>query len=279
MKDITSIPIESTFLDTRDKEAELLDACFQATIILIDLCNSTKIKQEITFPKWIFIMQDFFNTITKYFEKRKVFPIKYLGDAVLYMIPYHKDEKAQKYMEINGKEIPRLKLKEILDLCINIRDEWWKKNEKYIKHEESFKNFLSITLAIDHGLVIDFNQLNESISNDPLGTPVDRCFRISKYAGKNHIVCSEDFINALKSESKIQRDYCDDCFIKLKICPPKGFDELNTVFVHDPSEGEKKWILSYEYEKIITDSDKPLNQKMQTHLLLKEVNKLKDGKL
>jgi hypothetical protein len=63
MEDITQVTIESTFIDRRDRENEFLDACFYAYIILIDLCNSTKIKQRMTFPAWVLVMQDFFETI------------------------------------------------------------------------------------------------------------------------------------------------------------------------------------------------------------------------
>lgn len=275
MKNMALVPIESSFIDTRNDEDELLDSCFHATIILIDLCNSTKLKQDSIFPKWVFLLKDFFDTITRVFNEKKIFPIKYLGDAILFMIPDQQDCRTNKYLQANEKIMPPITLKKVLETCVEVRDNWWLKNKKYTQHEETYKNFSSITISIDYGLVIDINQLNEGVNNDPLGTPVDRCFRISKYAGKNHIVCSNEFIKALRNE---ERDYCEECFISMNIDPPKGFDELTNVYVHKPSDDEQRWILTYEYDKLVDGSDKPLNRKMQTHLLLQEVNKLKRGK-
>jgi hypothetical protein len=134
---------------------------------------------------------------------------------------------------------------------------------------------MSITITIDYGLIFDFNQLNEGIGIDPLGTPVDRCFRLSKYAGKNHIVCSKEFLDRFAKEDKTNQEYSQNNFISMNILSPKGFIDLTNLFVHLPSIEETWWILSYKYEEMIFDTDKPLNRKMQTHMLLKELSRLK----
>jgi hypothetical protein len=188
------------------------------------------------------------------------------------MIPDYDDENSVKYMKANNKNIPILNIDEIIGLCINIRNDWWNKNKRYIKHKELFDNFMSITTTLDYGLIFDFNQRKESSSIDPLGIPVDRCFRLSKYAGKNHIIFSKEFIQKLESNNK---NYSDDNIIPIKIQSPKGFDDLNIVYVHKPSSDETDWILSYDYDRLIYDSDKPLNQRIQTHMLLKEINDLR----
>jgi hypothetical protein len=145
-------------------------------------------------------------------------------------------------------------------------------NKKYIKYKESFDNFMSLTVSLDYGLIFDFNQrIEESSLIDPLGTPVDRCFRLSKYAGKNHIVCSLDFIAKLKTEKS---GYSEKKFIPIKIKSPKGFDGINMLYVHCPSDEEKKWIISEDYEQLIYDTDKPLNQRIQTYILLNKIKKI-----
>jgi hypothetical protein len=273
MQDVTQANIQSILIDTRpNEEGDILGACFYAYIILIDLCDSTMIKQREPFPKWIYTMENFFEAIETQFQLKKIFPTKYLGDAILYVIPDYENENSRKYMTANKLNIPKLNVNEIIELCFNTKNNWWETNKNYIKYKESLDNFKSLTVSMDYGLVFDFNQRNESTLIDPLGTPVDRCFRLSKYAGKNHIVCSSEFIEKLKTN----RDNCyENAFIPIKIKSPKGFDSINTLYVLCPSAEEEKWIMSADYEQLIYDTDKPLNQRLQTRILLKEIDRLR----
>jgi hypothetical protein len=153
MHDITQISIESTLIDSRQSgESDLLDACFYAYIILIDLCDSTRIKQKEPFPKWIYTMESFFEIVENQFQSRNIFPIKYLGDAILYIIPDCEDENSKKYMNTKKINIPELNIKEIIELCINVKNDWWDANEEprrkqrgiFGREEKVLRTFLSL---------------------------------------------------------------------------------------------------------------------------------------
>ncbi|AXR70067.1 adenylate/guanylate cyclase domain-containing protein [Leptospira mayottensis] len=198
----------------------LLEQAFNATIILIDLTNSTGVKGNKPFPEWYGIIEEFYNKTTKIFREYKIEPVKFLGDAVLFFIPDSGDQRAKNYIESQKKigitVAENINSKTILDICIQTQKEWWNSYKKYLDYPESQENYMSITTAIDYGLVIDFNLGKDGANPDPLGEAVDRCFRISSVAGPGHLLFSNAFREKLSNEceNKYIRISVSDTFLK-----------------------------------------------------------------
>lgn len=276
-KEIDTLMSE-TMLQRSSEEIKrtLLDQAFNATIILIDLTNSTGIKGNKPFPEWYGIIEEFYDKTTKIFRDYKIEPVKFLGDAVLLFIPDSNDKRAKNYIE-SQKKIGRsvaenIDHKTILEICIQTQTEWWKAYKKYLDYPESQENYMSITTAIDYGLVIDFNLSKEGANPDPLGEAVDRCFRISSIAGPGNILFSNAFLEKLSSE-------CQDKYIRISVSDNflKGVKKQNYINYVLPSEEEEKWLLSENNRQLIENSTKPMVHKVKLKLLRKKVDILEDS--
>jgi hypothetical protein len=270
MNGIETVKVTST--EIIDERKNYIESCFYASLILIDLCDSTSLKSKKGFPDWIPVMQDFYRNATSIFDENGIRPIKFLGDAVLYMYPDFSDDNAVKYnarqkIKINEK----VRFKELLDLCLETKNYWWESYKQYLRRDETCDQFQSITITIDYGLVIDFNQLVEGeYLPDPIGEVVDRCFRVSKILGKNHVACTSDFYNKLQTETD---NCCSKLFEEVRIGALKGVKAMDSIRILLPSEEEIKWIISKKFNNISQNSDKLLNSRMQIHMLQNEISK------
>lgn len=252
----------------------LLEQSFKATIILIDLTDSTALKSKKPFPEWYGLIDEFYTKSTKVFRDNKIEPIKFLGDAVLYFIPDIEDEKAQKYIrsqnETNRVFFPQeINHNTLLDICIDTQRNWWQSYKSYWEYPESRENFLSITTAIDYGLVIDFNLNREGGSPDPIGEAVDRCFRISSIAAPSNILFSNEFRDRLSPEHKDKSIKIAIGNKMLKGVKPQGY--INYVL---PEEDQIDWILRDDNRQLIEESAKPMSHKVKIKLLRRKIQNL-----
>lgn len=261
------------------RKQELVKNAFNAYIIFIDLTNSTGIKFEKPFPEWVGVMQHFYEMAISEFKKRKLEPIKFLGDAVMYFYPDFKEEKTLAYWNNrianeNMKEIPEdLTAKDLIEILVETKNKWWDFYKSYLSFDISRKNFLSITIAIDYGPVIDFNFQLGGNSPDPLGEAVDRCFRISSVAGPNQILLSKSFFQQLK---KCDQD-SEKLVVPISISDQmlKGTKGENHLYYVIPKDEEIEWILDEKNKTLIEDSSKPFIHKVKLKLLRRKLDSFK----
>jgi class 3 adenylate cyclase len=148
-------------------------------ILFIDLCDSTSFKQfclekGISDTDWIFRQQLFLSRVATLVKKYSGTVIKTIGDEIMATF------------DINIDPIT------IINCCAEIFNQF--NNLKAYK-KEGYKIYSKA--AVDFGNCFNGQILDLDIF-DPIGTPVDRCARISKKSDKSCIVFSEDFLNVLK---------------------------------------------------------------------------------
>jgi class 3 adenylate cyclase len=255
------------------RKKQLQNSAVYGTIIVIDLVGSTDLKYKNPFPSWVPIIEHFYEVVTKAFSERRIEPIKFLGDAVLYFIPDLNDNKTKKYAEMRFNDLAPfqdLSFTEVLELCEKSKRDWWDTYCCFLECPESKPNFQAITIAIDYGHVIDFNLEKEGGIPDPIGEPVDRCFRISKQAGINHILFSEEFFKKIDNE-KIDLEKILEIQISKTLL--KGIKNDNRVFYYIPQQDE---LTAYDKEDDLSDNiSKIIPIKIKMALLKKENIKFK----
>lgn len=265
------------------RKQELLDTALNATIVLIDLTNSTGLKKSKPFPEWVEVMEHFYEQVSSEFKLRKWQPVKFLGDALLFFYPDHDDEHSKRYLEKrrqagNGLFPSDISFLDILQICDTTKNNWWNAYKGYLKFPVSRENFLSITIAVDYGAVIDFNLTQAGQNPDPLGECVDRCFRISSAAGPGQILISRDF------QMKLRR--CkgfDGSELKKRIIPIavsddflKGVEPQGHVYYLAPgATDEIRWTLHKKNRTLIEETSRPMVHKAKLKLLRREVDTLK----
>lgn len=257
-----------------------MQAAISGVIVLIDLTNSTALKGAKGFPDWVETMEMFYTESARFFAAKKLQPVKFLGDGVLFFYP-GEDEHSLKYRKSfpEGKEFPSgLSFQDIIETAIKTKENWWALHSPLLKHPESRKNFLEMTIALDFGTVIDFNMLMGGGQPDPLGECVDRCFRISSITAPNQIFLSENFYKKLLKEGSFS---CGERLTKLSIHEKslKGIDGQKYVYFVNPCEEEEKWILSDEYRTLLEECKKPSIHKVKLKLLRKRLSKYEPPEL
>ena len=141
--------------------------------------------------------------------------------------------------------------------------EFYKTYSKRKKGSQSHIEFRQITCAIDYGKeiinwyrIIDDNLGNETDRFDPIGAPIDRCFRISNLAGPGQLLVSEDFYNKIpEEERKKKEEGKEGALEKISLAKDslKGFpNETHVYYVVPPEE---------QIDHILDDSNVELVEK------------------
>jgi class 3 adenylate cyclase len=152
-------------------------------IVMVDLCNSTSIKQlclENSLPDslWIVRQRLFLARAAKLIRDYRGLVIKTIGDEV--MATFDSDTRPVK----------------IIKCCTDIFQRF---NNLKQYNREKFR--ITARAAVDFGECVDGDVLDSKIF-DPIGTCVDRCSRIAKFAEANEIVVSDEFYDLLKGKNK-----------------------------------------------------------------------------
>jgi len=148
-------------------------------ILMIDLCDSTEIKQfclDRNLPEsfWIIRQKIFLARTAKIIRQYNGYIVKTIGDEIMAIF------------EIDVSPI------NIIKCCTEVFQIF-----EGLKQYNKGKFKINSKASIDFGNCVNGDIL-ENASYDPIGTCVDRCARISKYANQNEIVFSEDFYETLQ---------------------------------------------------------------------------------
>ena len=251
------------------------DRTFKAIIVVVDLVNSAKIKSTKGFPPWVSVLKEFFHLASKKFTEKKLYPIKFLGDCLIFFYPFPRGEKTNKpylnYLETTKWKMPRLRnASSILNICCNTRKLFWEAYKGQLQSSETGtkSNALQVTIAIDYGEVIDFNQEIEGLIPDPVGLPMDCCFRIQGIAGPNQVLMSKSFFDLL--DSNTQGEIIPIAIDKESL---KGIENQDHVYFAKPTKKEIDWILDEKNRSLIEES-KPMIHKAKLKLLREKVKTL-----
>lgn len=157
-------------------------------ILFVDLCNSTELKQNKEDLDWLTDVVLFINILTTNVEKNKGNVIKRIGD-------------------------------EIMATFSDVSD-----SEKFINDILSDKtlNKFDFKIGVDFGEV--FNLQFETNTDDPYGTIVDRCARITSLIKGSLLFASDSYVKALSSNNNYT--YLDEF-------PLKGISQKTTIWYRE----------------------------------------------
>ncbi len=243
------------------KEAEI-----QGVPILFDLTASTQLKQQQGFPNWLHDLMKFNEIIFDTFREHAKW-FKFLGDAYLFFFP-------DKDCEKNCPNLKIIAAHEIIDFCENVMNDYWNYYKIYSPSERGAKqqlNFRQITCAIDYGgeiinwwQFIDTNYSNKNF--DPIGPPIDRCFRISKIAGPGQILVSKNFY-AKKLDIEENQSLCQKFEkISIKEGTLRGFPAETEIYYLRPPEEQIEYILDEKNVELV-ETAQPMTTKVKMRLL------------
>lgn len=247
--------------DPEDEKRIIKASEFSGFPILFDLTGSTELKRNREFPGWVSDYRKFHELVLDPFLQRKVQWKKFLGDAYLFFFSKDRDKIPDSITSIEPDEI--------LDLCCAVMDKFWDFYECYkerVKGDKKQIDFREITCAIDYGgeIVNWYSLIDDGDRKglfEPIGKPIDRCFRISGVCGPGQLLVSGSFYELL---SKSKRE----TFQKLSIRPRslKGFDDVTSIYYRLPPQKQREYILS-EAAKELVEEAKPLSVKAKLRLL------------
>lgn len=156
-------------------------------ILLVDLCGSTKFKQNCIISGWpdmiwIFRQLFFLRRAAEIIEKHSGTVVKTIGDEILAIFEATSDPEA------------------ILKCAIEILQAF--QNLKTYRGPSRIEAKASIDFGETYnGAIVD------TVRFDPIGIPVDRCARLNKLSNPNEIVFSADFLNLVKSIRSFKSKY------------------------------------------------------------------------
>ena len=253
-------------LNIEDEKHSIKENELYGSVVVFDLTSSTMLKQDRGFPGWISDLKKFqrviFNTFTPEISKWS----KFLGDAYMFFFPDERDDNSI---------LATIEADELIKKCKKVMDDYWNFYKIYSSRERGGKksiDFREMTCAIDYGgEVIDwFKQTDDSKSKfDPIGKPIDRCFRISSIAGPGQTLISRSFYE--KNETELSST--ENTFIKINLAKNtlKGFPEENFVYYLKPSKKQSEYILDDTNVELVEDS-KDMITKAKLKLLREEKN-------
>jgi class 3 adenylate cyclase len=138
----------------------------ECVIMFVDLVGSTEFKLKNPDSVWILRVKLFVDVISQYAKELSGNIVKIIGDEV--MITFTREERDNDALNFV------MRLKEI---------------EKNLEKVTGYPT--KIKIAFDSGAVC-FIRYEGNIANDPQGTPVDRCARISKFCEASTVLTSEN---------------------------------------------------------------------------------------
>jgi class 3 adenylate cyclase len=162
---------------------ESLAEAFDLYILFVDLCDSTQIKQfclekQIPDSIWITRQMIFLSRTAEIIGSYKGKVIKTIGDEVM-----------------AGFDISVDPL-QIIRCCIEVFQTF-----QNLRSYNKGPFIIDAKAAIDYGTCYDGHVVDTPNTIDPIGSCVDRCARISGFAGKREIVFSQDFKEVLDEKN------------------------------------------------------------------------------
>lgn len=246
----------------------------EGVLVLIDITDSTKLKVKRGFPSWIADYKKCHDLIVNAFLREDVTWYKFLGDAYLFFFSNDK-EKVPHY-------ITHKSCAEIFDICQKLMADFFDYYEMFRdrpKGKAKNPEFREITCAIDYGKEI-LNWLNVIDDNkdslfDPIGPPVDRCFRVSSQAGPGQLLTSRAFYEKLTGESPNHSAKFEKMTLRESL---KGFRDEYSVYYSIPDEKQLHHILDDNNVDLVEDS-KIMSLKAKIRLFRRQRNgqKPKEG--
>lgn len=177
---------KSKLINKIEKLSDTLESFVESKdlyILMIDLCDSTELKQfclDSNLPEsfWIMRQKIFLARTATIIRQYKGYIVKTIGDEIMAIFDIDIDPK------------------KIIQCCTEVFQ-----NFDGLKQYNKGKFRINSKASIDFGNCVNGDILGNS-QYDPIGTCVDRCARISKYASENEIVFSEEFFEILQLNSK-----------------------------------------------------------------------------
>jgi class 3 adenylate cyclase len=148
-----------------DIKQKIAESKIKRAIIFVDLCNSTELKQNKEDLDWLTDVVLFINVLTANVEKHKGNVIKRIGDEIM-----------ATFSDVSNSEYF---INDIL-------------SDKILQRYD-FK------IGVDYGEV--FNLQFETNTDDPYGTIVDRCARITGLIKGSLLFASDSYVKALSSNN------------------------------------------------------------------------------
>ncbi len=239
---------ENISKELEDISKELKESYKPGTSVLLDLTNSTELKQRAHENLGLLVFTSEMKKLKEKIERAFKYPTyykKFLGDAyLLFFLSTDKNYTSNT----------------ILDSCVSVMNEYWETKQK-------------ITCAIDHGCeIINWTERespDESKLIDPVGIPIDRCFRISSHAAPGQLLVSKYFHKTLSKENQGQ-------FIQIELAEHlKGLDDKE-VHYYKPNEDQINDIINKSKSNgKFTDKEKPLAIKALLKLLYSKIEDIK----
>ncbi|AVV50602.1 hypothetical protein [Leptospira santarosai] len=248
------------------KQSELI-----GTIILFDMTSSTNLKVKLGFPGWVTYLEKFSSIIEESFPREKFKWRKFLGDAYLFFIPSEDNESELLTGLKNVYQMSPLSAREIFSLTKQVMDSYWNFYKPYSKRERGQnKNseFREITCAIDFGgEIVNWSQFQDTEGVfDPVGSTVDRCFRISSIAGPGQLLFSKDFKTQLEDDTLNPLNKSEYFKLSFPQGNLKGFPLDDSVFFRIPRKDYINHILSPNQAELI-ELSQPMSIKAKIKLL------------
>jgi hypothetical protein len=255
-----------------DLKRTIKDAELSGAVVMIDMTASTDLKMAREFPDWVPHLLKFNEIISEVFPPEDFPDRKFLGDAYMFFI--FTEDIAKKGNYGSRKCYSPV---QILAKCREIMSKHWDYYRIYSDKKRGSKKpvaFREITCAVDYGKeIIDTAAFFSSQGSilDPVGTPVDRCFRISSIAAPGQLLLSEEFFNLLKKEDR-------ENIAKISIAPEvlKGFPDVTNVYYSIPEEDVIQHIL-HENQVELVEKTKSMAAKVKIKLLRKALNKAQNA--
>lgn len=264
-------------INTEDTKRRIKEAELSGAVVMVDMTASTDLKLAREFPEWVPFLLKFREIVHEAFPPDEYPDQKFLGDAFMIFIFVDEESKAK----TSFKDRKTRKAKEILDSCRELMQRHWKFYSVYNKERSRGTKkpvaFREITCAIDFGSnIIDSASFFSDNGNylDPVGVPVDRCFRISSIAAPGQLLFSEEFYQLLLQQGVPGNPgrYPDTEKISLAPDMLKGFPDVTHVYYSVPAGEIVKQILDPAQVELV-EKGKSMAAKVKIRLLRNELKK------
>ncbi|WP_125226288.1 hypothetical protein [Leptospira neocaledonica] len=259
------------YIRSRGERSSIELSLISGYVVLFDLVNSTKIKSlsKGQAADWISTFLNFYEIVVQTMNDIGD-PIKFLGDGVFYVFPDTEDVMTKKILSSQTQSSPETKADQLLDKCIEVIEYLDKQNSEWLEQDRFY-----LTITLDYGNKIfnpAFLDLGTQKSQDYLGLPIDRAFRINGITGHNYISLSESFYNKVIQQNRFKSKDFEK--IRMKPGTLKGIEDETCVWIYskpyyDQSSLSHKRLME---NKLLVEDEKLLGSKIRIHLLKNIIN-------
>lgn len=260
-------------VNIEDEKRKVKEMEIEGVVLIFDMTSSTALKVKHGFPGWVPYLDKFRRIVEEFFPVEDVIWKKFLGDA--YMFFFQVDDLGENTNDrLRMSQIPWKKPDWIYSASKQVMDSYWEHYQIYSKDRRRGDpkplEFREITCAIDFGReIINYSELeSDHAVFDPIGTPVDRAFRISSLAGPGQLLISKSFFNKLSYEN--QRELIK---ISIKKGTMKGFPDDNEIYFREPPPDQMEYILNQNQVELVEEAS-VLSTKAKMKILGRRIRKL-----